>query len=72
MEMTTTSAQKMSESTPSTLSCVTGDGVRPVEALAQRVERAGADVAEDHAQRRERHDRQGPATVATTVASGDD
>ena len=48
-ETTMSSAQMMSDSTPSTLSCVARDGVRAEEALAHRVERAGADVAVDDA-----------------------
>ena len=51
IEMTSVSDQKISDSTPSTLSRVGGDAVRAVEALAQRVERAGADVAVDDAER---------------------
>ena len=49
----------MSDSTPRTLSCVGGDGVRPEEALAQRVQRAGADVAVDDAERGQRERGQG-------------
>ena len=33
--------------------CVDGDAVLGIEALAQRVQRAGADVAEDYAERGE-------------------
>ena len=58
IEMTMISDQKISESTPSTLSGVGGDAVLAVKALAQRVERAGADVAVDDAERAEREDRQ--------------
>ena len=53
-EMMTMSAQKTSDSTPSTLSWVGGIRVRAVEALPQRVERARADVAIDDAQRSQR------------------
>ena len=47
------SDQKISDSTPSTLAGGDRDRVDAGEALAQRVERARADVAEDDAERRE-------------------
>ena len=47
------SDQKTSDSTPSTLAGVAASG-DPVEALAQGVERAGADVAVDDAERAQR------------------
>ena len=51
MEMTMTSAQKTSDSTPSTCAWVGSHRVRTVEAFANRVEGAGADVAVDDAKR---------------------
>ena len=54
----------MSERTPRTLSWVGGDGVRAEEALAQRVQRAGADVAVDDA---ERGEGQGKETASSVI-----
>ena len=58
------SDQKMSERMPRTFGSSTGKPVRPAEALLQRVERAGADVAVDDAQRPEGERREGPAAWA--------
>ena len=44
----------ISDRTPSTFSWVGRDGVRTEEAFAHRVERAGADVAVDDADRGQR------------------
>ena len=54
-ETTMTSDQKISDSTPSTFSRSTATPCGAVEALAQRVERAGADVAVDDAEGAHRH-----------------
>ena len=66
-EMTSISDQKISESTPRTLSCVGGDRSAGREALADRVERTGADVAVDDAQRGKRDGEEIPATLWVTV-----
>ena len=49
-EMISTSDQRISDSRPSTFGFVDGDAVLGIEAFAQRVQRAGADVAEDDAE----------------------
>ena len=58
---TTTSDQKMSERTPKMFAWRERDGVRAVEALAHRVERARADVAVDDAEGQQREREEAPA-----------
>ena len=50
IEMTRTSDQRISDSRPRMFCCVDGDAVLGIEAFAEGVQRAGADVAEDHAE----------------------
>ena len=66
---TSISAQKMSESTPSTFSWVGGDPVLAAERLGQREERVGPEVAVDDAERAEREgDRPLAASAAAAAA----
>ena len=68
-EMTMISDQKISESTPRTFSGVAATPCVHVKALAQRVERAGADVAVDDAERAQREDERD--TVRCSSRSGE-
>ncbi len=52
--ITMISDQNISESTPRMLASSTTRSCSPAERLAERVERAGADVAEDHTERADR------------------
>ena len=67
-DTTKLSDQKISDSTPSTLDAVGREAVLRREALLERVERAGADVAVDHAQRPERGGGKGAAAGAVPCA----
>ncbi len=69
--MTMISDQMISESTPRTLASVGGDVVVLAEGLPHGVERAGADVAVDHAERAQRQQAEpalGAVASAVTVA----
>ena len=72
-ETTTISVQKISDSDAEDVGCVSGMPVAAGEDLLQRVERAGADVAVDDAERGERKRREGrpvPSGLANPVDIG--
>ena len=69
--MISVSDQKISERTPRTFSRGRRDAVRAVEALPQRVERAGADVAVDDAERADRECGEIPAPGSAVRVMGD-